>query len=335
VGVSVLDVLNASIDSTTSNGYFGASGGTTNHMNSSGYLLQTVDSDTNEEESYDLADSYTSLNDPYSTIGDGTRPRIGKVSMLFGRGDLYKKNADLTSLYERSLATHTEHAKLHGYPFFVARQEILPTAWTKHAYILSVILQEMAKPEEERLEWLMWVDADTIVMNPKTPLEAFLPPPDLDKINMVIAQDSNGLNDGVFFVRICQWSVRLFSNIIALKELRKEVRLKYIEQGAVMWMLDNKQLPQYNKSVALVPQSLFNAYEPEWFSAYRQRGRPFTAGDHLLHLVGPSSKNHMGKWLDEAEAHKEEWELDLSMTSTPEDIRKVWNTIKSHQMRFV
>jgi hypothetical protein len=70
---------------------------------------------------------------------------IGKITMLYG---------DLP-VYERALRSHDQHNKVHGYTMSVLRQQLLPGFWSKPAYILSRLLEEMAKPEEERLEWVV------------------------------------------------------------------------------------------------------------------------------------------------------------------------------------
>ena len=74
--------------------------------------------------------------------------KVGKVSILFGGRN---------PTYERALRTQEVHNDMHGYPMFVLRQMILDDVWSKPAYILSVLLAEMAKPEHERLEWLVYV----------------------------------------------------------------------------------------------------------------------------------------------------------------------------------
>lgn len=73
-------------------------------------------------------------------------PTIGKMTIMFG---------DDNPTYERALKTHEVHNRLHGYPVYVLRQEILYDVWTKPAYILSVLLKELTKPESERLKWLL------------------------------------------------------------------------------------------------------------------------------------------------------------------------------------
>lgn len=57
--------------------------------------------------------------------------------------------------YERAFRLHEAHDRLHGYKSFVLREQMLEGFWSKPAYILSLLLQEMAKPELERLQWLL------------------------------------------------------------------------------------------------------------------------------------------------------------------------------------
>lgn len=80
------------------------------------------------------------------------RSRIAKVTMLYG---------STNELYERALRTHERHNENFGYPMHVLREQILPGwgpmgYWNKPSYLLSLVLSELAKPEEERSEWLMY-----------------------------------------------------------------------------------------------------------------------------------------------------------------------------------
>jgi len=66
--------------------------------------------------------------------------------------------------YERAQLGHIEHNSIHGYPEFVLRQELSMGLWSKHAYLLSIVIQELAKPAGERLEWLLYV---SLALNPE------------------------------------------------------------------------------------------------------------------------------------------------------------------------
>lgn len=76
------------------------------------------------------------------------KSRIGKILMQYGPEN---------PLYERGIATHDAHNDRFGYPMFILREKTLPGYWSKPAYILRVLLQELEKPSDERLEWVLYV----------------------------------------------------------------------------------------------------------------------------------------------------------------------------------
>lgn len=161
--------------------------------------------------------------------------RIGKVSIVYG---------DVKPVYERALWTHKIHNRIHGYPMFIQREAILDGYWTKPAYILSVILRELSKPESQRLLWIFWVDADTIILNYKTALEIFLPPAGddtLSKVGILVTDDWNGLNNGVFAVRVAPYAVELFASILAFREMRSDTHLPFQDQSAMQLLLEQRK----------------------------------------------------------------------------------------------
>lgn len=74
--------------------------------------------------------------------------RLTKVSVVYGTPN---------QLYERALQSHLRHAQRWGYGMQVLRQEIVGGVWDKISYLLSIVLQELAKPQSERTEWLWYV----------------------------------------------------------------------------------------------------------------------------------------------------------------------------------
>jgi len=82
----------------------------------------------------------------------GTKPyRIAKVSMLYGDN----------KLYERALESHIKHGERWGYPTYIKRQNEYCGYWNKPTFMIQQIAQELAKPERERAEWLMYVSLHT------------------------------------------------------------------------------------------------------------------------------------------------------------------------------
>lgn len=80
-----------------------------------------------------------------SDTSSGT-PRVAKITLLSGIEDL---------AYEKALETHREHARIHGYPMYIARETAWAGAYNKIAYLMDILLNEMFKPPEDRVEWLL------------------------------------------------------------------------------------------------------------------------------------------------------------------------------------
>jgi hypothetical protein len=60
-----------------------------------------------------------------------------------------------SSIYERTVNTHKLHSRRLNCPHFILRSPILDGVWNKYAILLFVMLQELEKPPERRLEWLL------------------------------------------------------------------------------------------------------------------------------------------------------------------------------------
>lgn len=74
-----------------------------------------------------------------------SQPIVGKVTMIYGNN----------SIYERALETHQEHSRRLGYPLLVLHRPILDGTFNKYAILLSAMLQELQKPPDRRLQWLL------------------------------------------------------------------------------------------------------------------------------------------------------------------------------------
>lgn len=242
----------------------------------------------------------------------GARTRIGKCTILFNGN----------SFWERAIKTHEEHDRLHGYRLHVLRQNLLDDVWSKPAYILSLLLKEMSKPESERLEWIFWVDADTVILNPKVPIETFLPPPgsDFDDIHLMYSNDWNGLNNGVFPVRVNRWSVELFVAITAFRHYKPDDSLVFRDQSAMDITLKH---PKFKRHVVEAPQRWFNAYQGEHNETLAPN--QIRRGDLLVHFAGVTNRDErMGYWLNRAEQHLDDWEVSVKSTSYPQEARDFW-----------
>jgi hypothetical protein len=242
----------------------------------------------------------------------GLKTRVGKCTIVFGG----------SSIYERTVKSHALHDRINGYPLYVLRQTIMDDVWSKPAYILSLLLRELAKPQEERLQWLLWVDADTIMLNPYVPLEIFLPPsPQFDDVHLLVTNDWNGLNNGVFPVRVNQWAVELFSAIISSRYYKPDQDLTFRDQSAMNTLLKDKKFAAHTVEA---PQRWFNAYQGE----HNETLAPYQVrrGDFLVHFAGVINRDErIMFWLERAEQHLPDWEMEVQHTSYPAEVKDFWN----------
>lgn len=250
--------------------------------------------------------------------------KIGKLTMLHGPEN---------PTYERALLLHGPHNTNHAYRMDILRNPLLPGMWSKPAYILSVILAELAKPEPDRLRWLFWFDADVVIMNPLIPLEIFLPPEHRDphwrNIHLLVTNDHRGLNNGCFFIRVSAHSASLLAAVLSMPHYWPDVPLKHADQTALGIALEGSG--DFRRAALHVPQRWFNA-----FAGYRRNGinaapvkykaNSVVEGDLLCHFAGnkKTRAETMAMWMDVAEGHLERWEKDVGETNYTREIEGFW-----------
>ena len=174
-----------------------------------------------------------------------------------------------------------------------------------------------------------WFDADTVVTNPNIPLEIFLPPDDYPHVHMLAAKDGAGLNIGVFFLRVHEWSVALLTQTTTLVHLRPEIiesrESGNNDQDSMRWVLEQ---PAFSDNIVYMSHHWFNAFH---FFMYSQGEEPFT-GDLLLHWAGDSPEGRsetMQEWLDKLEQEPEKHYIPLEETYHYADIEAFWNKFRN------
>ncbi|KAL2829831.1 galactosyl transferase GMA12/MNN10 family protein [Aspergillus pseudoustus] len=245
--------------------------------------------------------------------------KVGKVMAVYGNHPVY----------ERTLATHEEQSRRLGYPLFVFRNPVLDGYWNKLAVLLSVMLQELEKPADQRLEWLFWSDADTIVMNPNIPLEIFLPPPELPDVHLLLSKDWNGMNNGVFPIRVHPWSIHFLTAALSYPIVHPDVHLYWPDQSAMSNLIKDNEY--FARSIVYCPLRWFNAYmrSPDGESPNPDSPEMYQVhpGDLLVHFPGTPAdhlETTLGPYLGIAEARRAEWRAPLGRTEYVKETEAFW-----------
>ena len=78
--------------------------------------------------------------------------KIRQATML-----VHGEKDELSPIYGKSVETHVRHGKRWGIPTHVLKHDLVKkgSLFNKEAYLLTLILNELAKPENCRAEWIM------------------------------------------------------------------------------------------------------------------------------------------------------------------------------------
>lgn len=229
------------------------------------------------------------------------------------------------AIYERSIDTHIKHGEQWGVPTHILRHDIVEAGFfNKPAYILGLIIEEMAKPYGKRAGWIVWFDADTIILNPAVPWTLFLPPSDFNDIHLLATKDFNGFNAGMAIFRVHEWSVQMLSETLALRQLRPDAHFEHYDQGALWWVMEREG---YAEHVIYQPH--------DWWNAFGLAREPYDTDAFTLHFAGvdccgqPESKGTvMGRWLDIVENRPQEYAVELEKTKLPKQVEDYWALLK-------
>jgi lipopolysaccharide biosynthesis glycosyltransferase len=180
-------------------------------------------------------------------------------------------------------------------------------------------------PSNQILASRSWFDCDSVLLNPKLGLANFLPPTGFDDVNILVTKDHNGLNNGIFFIRVSAWAVEVMAANLAYRTFNPDQPLKFQDQSALQNILE---MPKFRDQVAYCPQRWFNAYQSgnlnETIEANEVR-----RGDLVVHFAGIGNKQErMDYWSDIAEQHLPDWEREIESTSYREEIQSYWGERK-------
>lgn len=141
---------------------------------------------------------------------------------------------------------------------------------------------------------------------------------------MLVTSDWSGFNAGVFIIRVCEWSINLLSDAIALPRLKPEIELFFREQDALKEMFN---LPERTRHRIYLPRHWFNVYD----DYYAGRGEQIMNGSLLVHFpgMGGARIDAMGRWLDKLQHNPSELQIPLKNTTYPAEISAYWSRLRS------
>lgn len=158
-------------------------------------------------------------------------------------------------------------------------------------------------------------------MNPNIPMETFLPPDDFSHVHILPTKDTDGLNNAVLPIRVNQRSLEIISAVVSFQTYRPDFPLTSDNESALDTMFNEEP---FRKHILYFPQRWFNAYQASLNNTLLASSQP-RRGDLLVHFAGDQNQDSkMRLWLDRAELHLPEWEIDLKNTTYPTETKQFW-----------
>jgi hypothetical protein len=146
-----------------------------------------------------------------------------------------------------------------------------PPAWSKIKSILKCL--EEKNDTESKYDYVVWIDADTHIMNPDWCLEDFIYRLS-DGRDVMVAQDFKEINSGVIFVKNTEWS-KLFLHTVY--DQTQFINFSHWDQDAILHVYETGMIDSHKHIKRLY------CLQSHEFSPYYQVFRP---GMFLIHLAG-------------------------------------------------
>jgi lipopolysaccharide biosynthesis glycosyltransferase len=139
---------------------------------------------------------------------------------------------------------------------------------------------------------------------------------------VLVTNDANGLNNGVFFIRVSAWAIEVMSANVAYRTFNPQEQLTFQDQSALDHIF---HMDKFRDQVVYCPQRWFNAYQSGFLNESIEANQ-VRRGDLVVHFAGVGNKiERMNYWCDIAEKHLPDWEVEIIHTSYLEEIDEFWS----------
>lgn len=202
------------------------------------------------------------------------------------------------SVMKRVVQNKENYAKYHGYTMIDGNKYVDKTRGVSWFKLLAV------DEALNRFDYVMYIDADAIIMDPKRPLDEFLiAGKDGD---MIMTEDWSGLNGGVWIAKSSPWThwymKELWNQTHLIPRYSPDGKTKHIfewEQRAFHYSIQSdmwieRGQPVYpgdhlaiRSHIKYLPQCAFNSYSMHPMDDRGGRDKhQYIDGDFIIHMAG-------------------------------------------------
>ena len=147
-------------------------------------------------------------------------------------------------------------------------------------------------------------------------METFLP---LDnQIHYIATRDRNGLNAGVFLIRVCSWSLNFMMRSVAYNYYNRNITMHFFDQTSMNNVLISDK---EDKHYVIVPQ--------QWFNIYINSKKP---GSFIVHFAGRKDKNNESKMVRKQLYANDDWISAVTNKKLRKEAVEYYNKPRSEQL---
>jgi len=211
----------------------------------------------------------SSIPDLEETIGTPVHShRIALVSIC-----AYPKEHPLI-LKDLTPGNRNRYASLHGYEAVTYLEHPMGASSNvciQHSKLW--LIRELL--EQDRFDWVMWLDCDSIIVNMQKPIESIVNKYAKSDTDLLITEELLGISSANWIIRNSAWSRKFLSR--AFDIAHNELPL-FGDQDAIIALAIGSGI--LDSHIVIVPQNEFNAYDA--LNAYYMGSPGYTYGDLLV-----------------------------------------------------
>ena len=209
---------------------------------------------------------------------------------------------NFNNLLDLTWPNKQRYCEKHGYQLFNESHSLdksRPPSWSKIRAAQRLLT-------EEDCEYVLWLDADTVIMNSAKSIEDyFLPTPETGIDLVITQQKGQSWNAGAWLIRNSEWSRHFLDHWWNMKDFVKPKGLAVSgDNDALKAYLSSMDPDEFAQHIAVPPRCLFNS-EAKWVQRgdppvdtiakmnemrWYLRDAPYHKGDFVVHVAGVDNK---------------------------------------------
>ena len=220
----------------------------------------------------------------------GALPNVEVHSICVYKDDPTSNTGVQSPLPQWASANHRAYAAKHGLEYVLHTELLLPDREAHYSKMLVVyqrlqqFIQAFSNPQYHVPEWILFIDCDAFFTNFDIAVEDIIDAYGSPSTQFMVAEDTGGINTGVFLARRSQWTLDYLARVAVNPFTIAWDQSMFFMEILMPGLLDSTKPFALPTEVGFVHQKHLNAFVPpasrDWL-AYE-----WQPGDFIRHFAG-------------------------------------------------